>query len=78
MPYFLLVLSAVVSTILTPVVAKLMLHWHILDLPKKHTRKIHRQPVPLGGGVAIGVTFFGLLALLISTHQINFTTIAPC
>lgn len=76
MPYFLLVLAAVVSTILTPLVAKLMRHWHILDLPKKHTRKIHREPVPLGGGVVIALTFFGLLSSLLWTGAISFTTIA--
>ena len=46
---------------MTPIVAFLMFHFGILDRVKKEKRKIHKKSIPLGGGLAIFVSFFLLV-----------------
>ena len=46
-----------------------------MDNPKRQSRKIHRQPIPLGGGLAIFLTFFGLLFLAIWLEVVVFSTL---
>ncbi len=61
MSYFLFfTLSAILAIILTPLIKRLAIKASILDIPKSE-RKIHKQPIPLLGGLAI------YLAFLIST-----------
>ena len=55
--------AGIVACILTPLVAIVMRRCKIMDNPKRKSRKIHRQPIPLGGGLVIFLTFFGLLFL---------------
>lgn len=55
--FFLVGLS--VSLLLTFIVRKIALKFHFLDHPSK--RKVHKKPIPMMGGVAIFLTFFGLI-----------------
>jgi len=48
--------TAVVSALLTALVRRLALRWDILDHPGE--RKVHQEPIPLMGGVAIVATFY--------------------
>ena len=51
------------SLVLTAVVRAVARHWGIVDLPDG-TRKLHGQPRPLWGGVAVyGAMVLGLLAV---------------
>lgn len=77
--YFVIFLTALISTaILTLLVRKIALYFKIVDKPdmnvasviagreataKEAGRKIHLRPVPLLGGVAIFVVYFGFLFL---------------
>ena len=51
--------SFFVSLALTALVRVLAIRWNILDHPGE--RKMHHQPVPLMGGVAIFLTFYGVI-----------------
>jgi len=59
-----LVLAFVMTIILTPIVRRVSLSLRILDHPDK--RKIHNNPIPLLGsiavflGILVGVLFYGL------------------
>lgn len=48
-----------VSLVLTWLVKRIALRWNILDHPGE--RKVHTAPIPLLGGVAIFLTFYGFL-----------------
>lgn len=48
--------SFLLSIVLTDVVRRLALRWRVLDHPGE--RKVHQEPVPLLGGVAICATFY--------------------
>lgn len=50
--------AGIVACLLTPLVAIVMRRWKIMDNPKRKSRKIHRQPIPLGGGLVIFFNFF--------------------
>lgn len=52
------------ALVLTPIAGILMRRWKVVDRPQANTRKIHRRPIPLGGGWAIFFVFFIGLALL--------------
>jgi len=51
------ILALVLSLLLTPVAKKAAIKWQIIDRPD-FIRKIHKQPIPLLGGVVIFVVFF--------------------
>ena len=50
--------------LVTPVVRKLALRLNIVDSPDKH-RKLHQQATPLGGGVAVLLSFLGVVAAVL-------------
>jgi UDP-GlcNAc:undecaprenyl-phosphate GlcNAc-1-phosphate transferase len=51
----------VLAVFLTNIVRRLALWWKIIDKPNE-VRKIHKKPTPLLGGLAIFLSFFGVLA----------------
>ncbi len=55
--------ALVLSFLLTPLVFVALEKAKILDHPSGG-RKIHRRPIPVGGGVAIYLAFFGAIVLL--------------
>ena len=55
------ILSIIFSAILTLLVRWLALKFKIMDWPQIAGRKIHKQPVPLLGGIAVFLTFFIIL-----------------
>jgi len=54
-----------ISLILIPLVRRLALRVGFVDLPSK--RKIHRDPVPLGGGLAVFIAFMAVNLALLSS-----------
>lgn len=57
--YFLYFLLAFILCLaITPLVRRIMRYFQIIDWPKTEERKIHNRKVPLGGGLAIFVSFF--------------------
>lgn len=61
--YFFIFFSALIlSATLTILVRKLAIFLKIVDLPSA-SRKIHTSPIPLLGGLAIFIAYFGLLFL---------------
>lgn len=64
-------LSFVLCAILTPVIRRLAIRWGIVDRPDG-IRKLHAQPVPLGGGLALMAACLltlGALMILPNTWQ---------
>lgn len=56
---------------LTPVTRRLALHWNVVDQPSQ--RKIHREPIPLMGGLAIlGAVLIALLFFATETFIREF------
>lgn len=55
--------SLILAVLLTPVVKKIAVKHKFLDSPGE--RKVHKSPVPLGGGVAIYLSFFLTVLLII-------------
>jgi UDP-GlcNAc:undecaprenyl-phosphate GlcNAc-1-phosphate transferase len=67
----LLALSFVAAYGFTPITKRLALRWNIVDKPSQ--RKIHREPIPLLGGVAIYGAFFLTSALFApEAHWLEF------
>lgn len=56
------ILALALSLVLTPLAKKLATKWQIVDKPD-FVRKIHKQPIPLLGGVVVFVVFFAVLFL---------------
>src|SRR5699024_8674297 len=50
-------IACVVALIVTPLVRGLAHRWDLLDRPEADERKIHEQPTPRLGGVAMAVGF---------------------
>lgn len=51
------------SFFLTPMVRAIMLRFDITDKPVKNSRKIHKTPIALGGGIAIFISFAIMVAI---------------
>lgn len=58
--FFAFAVSMALVAALTPVVRRVAVRWHVLDVPGE-PRKIHMKPTPLLGGVAV---FLGLMAVM--------------
>ena len=56
-------IACVVSMLLTPVVKTLAFKYGAVDDPKRDDRRVHREPLPRWGGIAIYIGF--LLAVLV-------------
>lgn len=50
-------LSILLTVLITALIRKIMIHASIIDQPKAGTRKIHKKPMPLGGGLAIFLSY---------------------
>ena len=70
--------SFVISALLTVLVRRLALRWRFLDLPGE--RKMHSEPIPLMGGVAICIAFYlvmlGMFAILQSLGLLEGASIS--
>ncbi|MHC6181271.1 MraY family glycosyltransferase [Clostridium sp. JNZ X4-2] len=60
--YLFVLVSAVLSAVITPLVRKYAIKLRILDVPKDN-RRVHTKPVPLLGGIAIYISFVVTLLL---------------
>ena len=60
--WWLFVLAAVISSVLTGLVRFYALHKSLLDIPNE--RSSHAKPIPRGGGIAIVLTYLAALPLL--------------
>ncbi|MFH1947244.1 MAG: MraY family glycosyltransferase [Candidatus Magasanikbacteria bacterium] len=61
--YFLL--AFILSFSITPIIRVVMRYFKIVDEPKLEKRKIHKKRIPLGGGLAIFVSFFVIIFLVL-------------
>ncbi len=57
------------------ITAYLMFKQGVVDKPKKKKRKIHKQPVPLSGGLSIYISFFVSIFLIILIGENNLNNI---
>jgi UDP-GlcNAc:undecaprenyl-phosphate GlcNAc-1-phosphate transferase len=74
---YILLLSCLISFGLTPVVIRLARYLKVLDFPA--TRKVHSEPTPLLGGLAIYTAFgVSLLANSILDHQVVAIMVGSC
>ena len=60
------ILSFALSLLLTPLVRWFCPVWGLVDHPG--ARKVHGNPIPRAGGVAIVLTYLIACAILLSTH----------
>lgn len=67
-------ISLILSLILTPLVRKFSVKSKILDIPKSE-RKIHKQPIPLLGGVAVYLSVLISLLLYLQFGQPDFNVV---
>ncbi|MFA5128728.1 MAG: MraY family glycosyltransferase [Patescibacteria group bacterium] len=58
------IVTFLLAVFLTGLVRRLALKWRVVDEPNE-TRKIHKKPMPLLGGLAIFLSFFGVLVYYI-------------
>ncbi|MFA6426991.1 MAG: MraY family glycosyltransferase [Candidatus Magasanikbacteria bacterium] len=70
-------ISFLLCLILTGIVAILMRKLDVIDRAKKDERKIHKNSVPLGGGLAIFVSFFVVIAFILSTGRYFEIDVVP-
>lgn len=54
--------TLILSLILTPLLAALMYKLKVVDKPRSNSRKIHKKKVPYGGGLAVFLSFFIVIA----------------
>lgn len=65
------IIAALVSFVLTPLIARVMNRIGAVDHADLEERKIHKKHTPLGGGLAIYFSFFLLTFVLILTNTIG-------
>lgn len=59
------VIALVVSLVLTPLIRKMAFHFGAVDDPKRDDRRVHKEPLPRWGGIAIyGGVLLALATLL--------------
>ncbi len=58
-------LTFVLCLVLTLVIKWIMQRYKVVDEPKLEKRKIHKKRIPLGGGLAIFVSFFSIIFLIL-------------
>lgn len=71
-PYF--IISAILAAAATPVVRRLAIATGILDIPLS-SRKIHKTPIPMMGGLAVFVAFVVTLLLYFHYGSVNYLVI---
>lgn len=70
-----LFLSLLLTVAMIPVLSKLAVRWHLLDVPD--TRKVHQMPVPRCGGIAMAVgAFVPILYWYADSHFIRAFLVA--
>jgi UDP-GlcNAc:undecaprenyl-phosphate GlcNAc-1-phosphate transferase len=72
---FLAVLSFTLSLVLTPLISRLCTYCGVLDHP--NGRKVHRNPIPRAGGVAIVLSYLLSCAALLATNTKGGSVIWP-
>ena len=71
-----LVVAAVVSFLLTPLVRRIAIRYGAIDHPDQ--RRVNVRPVPRGGGVAVAIAFVVVtLAMLGLNTVVDFVTVPP-
>jgi UDP-GlcNAc:undecaprenyl-phosphate GlcNAc-1-phosphate transferase len=77
LPFFILFLSsALLSTLITPLLHKVALENGVVDVPNE--RKIHQQMIPRIGGISIAISFFIAIVLGYGLFHVDLTvSISP-
>lgn len=70
-PLFVMVLAAVVAALATPWVMRLAVRHGAIDDPTRDDRRVHTQPTPRWGGLAIFIGILAPLALLPYWYKFN-------
>ncbi|MFL0245892.1 glycosyltransferase family 4 protein [Candidatus Clostridium stratigraminis] len=68
--YFLILVSAVISLLATPLVKKFAVKIGAIDVPKDE-RRVHKKPIPLLGGLAIYIAFMITIILKKGSLEIS-------
>ncbi len=63
-------LALLLSFCLTALARRVMQFYAIVDVPRVHKRKIHKKKIPLGGGIAIWLSFFLVLFYISQTTEL--------
>lgn len=71
MAFIFLVAACVASALVTALVRQVMLRLGVVDQPKTAARKIHTTATPLGGGLAIYISFFLLVLVAFQAGYIG-------
>lgn len=66
--------SALLALFLTPWIKRLSYAAHLLDEPG-HPRKIHVQPMPLLGGLAVFAVFFVMISVYLGFDNVDFYSV---
>ncbi len=64
-------LAFLISFVVTPGIRWFMQHIGVVDLPKVESRKIHKKKIPLGGGLAIVISFFACIGVAFFLRDIG-------
>ena len=67
-------MALILSLSFTPLVRMLALRWNLVDLPG--SRKVHKNPIPRIGGVAVSAAYFGS-CLIAATVYLHFSPHLP-
>lgn len=70
--YILILISAIISFIATPLVKKLAIKAKAIDIPKDE-RRVHTKPIPLLGGLAIYIAF--IISLILKRGRLETSEI---
>ena len=70
------VAAGLISAAITPVVRRLATRYDLIDRPDAH-RKLHREPIPLGGGISILIAMLTVLLLVALMTDIVDSALLP-
>ena len=62
------IIAVLIGTVLTPIVRKLARRFGVLDHARS-SRKVHGEPIPRLGGIAIVIAFYAPMIALLCFHS---------
>ena len=60
--------ALIISVLVTPMIRRIAYRWRLTDRPDSH-RKLHNQPIPLGGGISILLALWGAVAVALCASR---------
>ena len=74
--FFLTILSLLLSLFLTPIVRNFAVRRNLVDQPD-NKRKVHKNPIPRVGGVALAAAYFGSLLAIAAWQSYHQSHLGP-